>query len=317
MRRLLVPYWVGFAITVAFAAALAFVQWQRHGGAPYTDFLRNGDINLHTDQLVAGLLLIPRMFRNEWQFALEGSLWFVIVVVQYYLLFPLMLGSLRRAGPVHIVAGTLALTIGSTALMIAATGDLLERRSWVETAAPFRIFEFGVGIAIGWMLAKRAADFSFTPLTACASIGAGSALFVAGCFVPLESGYMTVLQWPLIITGLALLSAPLLVTRGDFAFPGRMLASIGILSYALLIVNEPMRSITHTMRAEGAPGGWVAAWVVLGFIPLTFLLARPLALRLDLVELERPVVRVEDIAASPTSSESRATPATPTHTAAP
>ena len=88
----------GFAITVAFAAALAFVQWQRHGGAPYIDYLRNGDINLHTDQLVAGLLLVPRMFRNEWQFAPEGSLWFVIVVVQYYLLFPLLFAALRRVG---------------------------------------------------------------------------------------------------------------------------------------------------------------------------------------------------------------------------
>ena len=49
---------------------------------------------------------------------------------------------------------------------------------------------------------------------------------------------------------------------------GRALAWVGVTSYALLIVNEPLRSITHTMRAEGASDAWVWAWLVLLYVPL-------------------------------------------------
>jgi hypothetical protein len=57
-------------------------------------------------------------------------------------------------------------------------------------------------------------------------------------------------------------------------------------SYTVLIVNEPLRSITHTMRAEGAPTTWLTLWVVAGLFPLTVLLARPLARALGLIGRE-------------------------------
>lgn len=308
MRRLMTPYWAGFAITVAFAGGLAFVQWQRHGGAPYIDYLRNGDINLHADQLVAGLLLFPRMVKNEWLFAPEGSLWFVVVVVQYYLLFPVLLAALRRVGPAAIVLGTLFVTCASTTIMIAVTGNLLEHRSWVETGSPFRIVEFGAGIAIGFMVARGPSRLRSVsrPGGALAAFAIGVPLFVAGCFVPLDAGYATVFEWPLIIAGLAFIFTPVIAMRGGFvvALPGRALAWAGVMSYALLIVNEPMRSITHTMRAERAPTEWVAAWVLLGFIPLTFLLARPLARWLGLVERAQPLTRMEDLVPPQTATPS-------------
>jgi hypothetical protein len=53
-----------------------------------------------------------------------------------------------------------------------------------------------------------------------------------------------------------------------------------------------MRSITHTLRAEEAPSWWVAAWVVLGFVPLTFVLARPLARWLGLANDAQPLTTV-------------------------
>jgi hypothetical protein len=125
----------------------------------------------------------------------------------------------------------------------------------------------------------------------------GAVLFGAGCFVPLDAGYTSVLQWPLIIGGLALTIAPVLLTRRIVAdaLPLRALAGIGVISYALLIVNEPMRSITHTMRAEHAPMAAVAAWIVLGFIPLTFVLARPLAGWLGLLPRAEATTPIHEI----------------------
>jgi peptidoglycan/LPS O-acetylase OafA/YrhL len=40
LRRVMIPYWFGFVYTLAFAGALAFVQWQRHGGHGYQWFVQ-------------------------------------------------------------------------------------------------------------------------------------------------------------------------------------------------------------------------------------------------------------------------------------
>lgn len=293
LRKVMLPYWAGFAITVAFACALATVQWQRHGGAPLVDYLRYGDISLKGDQLFAGALLVPRIFRNEWQFAPSGALWFVLVVVQYYLLFPLLLRALQRFGAIAIVAGTLAITVVSLAAMIAASGDLLQYRSWVEMGAPFRIVEFGLGMAMasGVVRHRDIAGIWAAPLGAAASVVAGGAIFVAACMIGLDDGYVSAMHWPLVIAGLGLMAMPLLAKQPgtlEAAAPMRAFAWVGVVSYTVLIINEPLRSITHTMRAEGAPTAWVASWVVLGLLPLTFLLARPLARVLGLIERKPP-----------------------------
>lgn len=283
LRRILTPYYVGFAVAVMFAAALAFVQWQRHGGAPYADFFRNGDINMHRDQLVVGMLLVPRIVREEWQFAPEGSLWFVLVVVQYYLLFPAALRALRAYGPAAVAAAAMAITIVSLALMIAAAGDLQEYRSWVEMGIPFRVSEFGLGIAIGWGLAGGR---TFEPAMRWLLAAAGGLLFVAGCLITYDDGYTSALHWPLISGGLALLAGAFVLDEpapSGVSVVGRALAWVGVTSLALLIVNEPLRSITHTLRAEGASDAWVWAWLVLLYVPLTFALGRPLARVLGLL----------------------------------
>jgi peptidoglycan/LPS O-acetylase OafA/YrhL len=293
LRRLLIPYWAGFAITVAFACALALVQWQRHGGAHFDDYLRNGDINLHNDQLLAGALLFPRILQDEWQFAPEGSLWFVLVVVQYYLLFPLLLAALVRSGPPLFAAATLAVTLVALAVMVAANGDLNQQRSWIEMAAPFRVVEFGAGMSLAYALTDRTGALRLlrTPAVGAASIAAGLAAFVAGCLIAPEDGYAAALQWPLIVAGLALVTAPFLAKSAgalESAPPARALGWIGVVSYTALIVNEPLRSVTHTMRAEHATTAWLTLWVVAGLLPLTFLIARPLALVLGLVERSAP-----------------------------
>jgi peptidoglycan/LPS O-acetylase OafA/YrhL len=288
LRRLLVPYYAGFAITIAFASALACVQWQRHGGAPLSDFLRDGDINLHNDQLLAGALIVPRIFRDEWQFAPEGSLWFVLLLLQYYLLFPLLLALVRRVGPAPFLGAAFAVTLSSAALMIAAAGSLMEHRSWVEMGAPFRIADFAAGMALAYGVAHRdaATELLQRPAAAWGSLALGALAFVAGCLVPLDSGYASAMQWPLIVTGLAMLAAPVLSGAVQLR-PERFVASlgaVGVVSYTVLIINEPLRSITHTLRAEGAATGWVALWVIVGLLPLTFVLARPLASILGLIE---------------------------------
>ncbi len=300
LRRVMIPYWAGLAITLAFAAALAFVQWQRHGGAAYIDYLQRGDISIDGNQLFAGVLLAPRIFRDEWQFAPEGSLWFVLLIVQYYVLFPALLAVMKRVGPWLFLAMTLAMTLASLGAMTLVAGDLVEHRSWVEMGAPFRLFEFGAGMTIAYLLVLRPqtlAGVARTRLVGLSSAALGGAVFVAACLIA-PGAPMAVVQGPTIVVGLALMFVPLIAkTPGwlEVSVPGRSLAWVGVISYTVLIVSEPLRSVTHTMSAEGAPDGWIVLWAIAGFVPLTLLLARPLARVLRLVEREEARLTVGEL----------------------
>jgi len=298
LRRLLVPYWAGFAIAVAFAVALATVQWQRHGGDALGHYIRNGDINVDNDQLLAGLFLVPRIFANDLQFAPEGSLWFVLVVVQYYVVFPALLVVMRRFGPARLVAGALVVTLAANLAMVAAAGDLSRHRSWVEMGAPFRIVEFAAGMAIGLALAHGR---SLTAARAITMAALGASAFVAGCLVGPDDGYVAAFGMPLVACGLALMVAPFLLERPLVAsMAARALAWVGVMSYTVLIVNEPLRSITHTMRAENASTAWLAFWVIALFLPLTFILARPLGAILGLLPRgERGDWQTRDVVPAP------------------
>jgi peptidoglycan/LPS O-acetylase OafA/YrhL len=143
------------------------------------------------------------------------------------------------------------------------------------------------------------------PVGARAAVGAaGVAAFVAGSLIAPDRGYLSVAQWPLIVGGLAglcfvALSAP----AGRLAAPpARALAWFGVASYAALIISEPLRSVTHTLRAEGAGAGWLALWVIAGFVPLVLLLARPLAMVLGLIERGGPALRIAELIGRPVTA---------------
>jgi peptidoglycan/LPS O-acetylase OafA/YrhL len=297
LRRVMVPYWFGFAATVAFAAVLAAVQWQRHGGDFLSTYVRHGDIPLDGGQLAAGALVLPRVWRDEWQFAPEGSLWFVLVIVQYYLLFPLLLPLLRRLGPVVFAALTLVVTWGALAAMTAISGDLQQHGTWVEMTSPFRLFEFGAGMALGWAIATGAGREGMRPLVAPVLAVAGGALFVAACMIDADARWTASVQGPAIVLAFVLVFGPMLLGRRESAGMAlRGLAAVGVVSYTVLIVSEPLRSVTHTMSAERAPDAAIVAWVLCGMLPITALLARPLAIALGLVDrAARPPLTVREL----------------------
>ena len=299
LRRVMIPYWAGLAITLVFAAALAFLQWQRHGGAAYIDYLQGGDINVDGNQLFAGVLLAPRIFRDEWQFAPEGSLWFVLLIVQYYVLFPVLLSVMKRVGPWLFLLMALSVTLASLGAMTIIAGDLVEHQSWVEMGAPFRLFEFGAGMTIAYLLVLRPQTLRVVARAPIAFVLAalGGAVFVAACLIGPDAP-LAVVQGPAIVVGLALMFAPSIARPPgwlEVSMPGRALAWVGVISYTVLIVSEPLRSVTHTMSAEGAPDSWIVLWAIAGFVPLTVLLARPLALALGLVEREDSLLTVGEL----------------------
>jgi peptidoglycan/LPS O-acetylase OafA/YrhL len=289
-RRVMIPYWFGFAYAVAFALALAFVEWQRHGGHPYWWFAKHGDVPLTGGQLFAGGLLVPRYWTNDWQFAPEGSLWFVLLIVQYYLLFPPLLALMKRIGPLPFCALAAAVTLLSLNRVLSVDGDLTQAANWVTMLAPFRIFEFALGMAVGHLLVRHPAALraACSPPFAPLLMTLGLALFLAGNTIDAaDSSHRVILIGPLIALGMSLFFLPLLAKapgRIEVWAPGRLLAWVGVISYTVLIVNEPLRSVTHTLRTEHAPLAWRVLWVGVLYMPITLLAARPLAVLLGLVE---------------------------------
>jgi peptidoglycan/LPS O-acetylase OafA/YrhL len=289
-RRVMIPYWFGFAYAVTFALALSFVQWQRHGGHAYWWFARHGDVPLAGGQLFAGGLLVPRFWANDWQFAPEGSLWFVLLIVQYYLLFPPLLALMKRIGPLPFAVLAAAVTLLSLNRVFAVDGDLTQAASWVTMLAPFRIFEFALGMAGGYLLVRHPAALraAGSPPFALLLMSIGLALFLAGNTIDAaDSSHRVILIGPLIALGMSLFFLPLVARAPgqiEVWAPGRLLAWVGVISYTVLIVNEPLRSVTHTLRLEDAPLAWRVLWVGVLYMPITLIAARPLAVLLGLVE---------------------------------
>ena len=310
LRRVLVPYWFGWTYTLACFAVIALWQVIQFGDAGFWHYWWEGVFTiphragefvtnpLADGNIWAGLLLVPRIFRDEWQFAPEGSLWFVLLIVQYYLLFPFLLVALRRVGATLFLAGTLAVTLVSLNLVLAIDGNLSRLHRVLDMGSPFRLFEFGLGMTAGYLLASRPALVRrrarpapkamsrANALVALPLAVAGGALVVIGSTTRLDTAAIsgTFVQ-PMVALGLALLFLPLAFKRPgrlERGRPGRAAAWVGVISYAVLIANEPLRHVTLRLRLQQSSFDMI--WVWLLYLPLTFAIAWPVARLLGLVE---------------------------------
>jgi len=241
--------------------------------------------------------LVPRLLRDEWFFAPQLALWFVGLLAQYYLLFPLLFIAMRKIGVVPFLLLTFAATVMANWWIVEQYGAPEFQFRLVTGWAPFRLFEFTAGMALGWLLVapegERALRILRHPAAVVLALAAGLALHTTG---DLMIGEWSLKHWqalalPLSTLGLALLVLPLLVKRPgavEYTAPFRGIAAIGVMSYALLIVNDPMRLVASQIRLEGAPDEVWWTFLVAVYVPLSILLAWPLARLLGLMPKATP-----------------------------
>ena len=297
-RKLLIPYWAGVALTYAVIMTIAWRQ-VAVGGGSFADHVTRGvtisagsTVNVDGGVVFASLALIPRLLRDEWFFAPQLALWFVGLLAQYYLLFPALFLLMKRIGVLPFLLLTFGMTVAANWWEINRYMEPELQFRMVTGWAPFRLFEFTSGMAIGWLLASperhRALAFARQPAVIVSAIVLGLAAHTAGDLMigQWDIRYWQALALPLVTVGLALLALPLLVkrpSRVDASMPVRALVSIGVMSYTILIVSDAMRLVASQIRIEGASDAVWWTFLVAVYVPVTLLVAWPMARVLGLL----------------------------------
>jgi len=309
-RKLLVPYWAGVALTYGVIGAIAWRQ-SAISGASFTAMFGQGVtisraslIEVDRETVLASVLLVPRLLGPQHFFAPQLALWFVGLLAQYYLLFPLLFALLRRIGVVPFVLGTFAGTVAANWWIVDQYGAP-EFKFWLVTGwAPFRLFEFTAGMGIGWLLASpdarpwlRAARH---PAVITLVIIAGFAAHTAG---DLLIGRWTVRYWQSLALPLATLGLACWALAVVAAWPrgwqgGPLVGAVttfGVMSYGILIVSDIMRLVASQLRVEDVsdPVWWTFLTAV--YVPASVALAWPLCRLLGLMPRSRHAVAVGEL----------------------
>jgi peptidoglycan/LPS O-acetylase OafA/YrhL len=293
LRRLLIPYWVGWALFMITLALLAVYRAQVDGASIGDNFQFIGLSRVMSrDIAIEGLLIVPRGL--SLQNAIEAqppALWFVLLLLQYYLLFPLLLPLLKRLKPLAFSALLLAISIGSSLWMIWAQGDIDRAHGYIWSDwLPFRIFEFGLGMALGYALIHYPGQLRRTlsrPLVIISVVVAALALHTTGSWLDFRNGYWNAVAYSLIVLGLSAIMLTVICARPGFTLssaPARLVAWVGTMSYAALITNESFRILNYYFITKGwlySAGWWY--FIVVLYVPLTVILAYPLAAVLGLM----------------------------------
>lgn len=297
-RKLLVPYWAGVALTYGVIALIAWRQAELQGIA-FAEAFTGGvtisgsaPITIDWNVALASVALVPRLTGAEYFFAPQLALWFVGLIAQYYLLFPVLFLAMRRIGVPLFLLLSFAITVGANWWIVDRYGAPEFRFYMVTGWAPFRMFEFALGMAIGWLLVapegERWLRLARNPLVILSMLVVGFAAHTAG---DLMIGRWTVRYWqslalPLSTLGLGLLCLPLLVkpaSRIDVSMPVRAIAALGVMSYAVLIVNDAMRLVASQLRVEQVSDAAWWTFLVVVYVPVSVALAWPLAIALGLL----------------------------------
>jgi len=291
LRKLLIPYWAGWAIYVATLAIVALYRVPADGGTfrhnfEYLGLIHQGDPH----QLIAGLLIFPRVLEFNYLFAPAPALWFVPLMLQYYLLFPVLQRLVERMGPLAFAGAGFVVSVGFTAWLIWEYGSVGARGYYWGGLFPFRLFEFAIGMSIGYAMVThpRVLRRAFASAPALLALGAlGLGLHTWGSWLDARSGYWESFGYPLLTAGFAALVLALVVVRPGVLLsspPARLMAFVGTVSYTVLIVNEVFRHVNGYLIVQGHQ--WSAGWwwyIVVLYVPLTVVFAYPLAAVLGLL----------------------------------
>jgi peptidoglycan/LPS O-acetylase OafA/YrhL len=290
-RRIVVAYWGGVLILVSVVAVIALLQMLLDGDSYAHQWfnVRIGviqPVRVQWDDVAWALSVLPWLFRTRLSTVPVGSLWFVELLLQYYLIFPFALILLKKIGPWNLLAFGLVFNIVARAIFIYAGRQAMESiyvSRYLEAFSVFRGAEFLIGMSLGYLIVHRREamrEWVGSPFDIAGLYVIAVLCLWGGTVLAPKADTLMVLGDLAVQIGLAILILPLLFKR-----PGRLEASVlakaltflGVISFMALVVDDGMRYFGSFLRYEGAhgPGWWFFLWVV--YIPGGALIAYPLS----------------------------------------
>ncbi|MBI2962432.1 MAG: acyltransferase [Deltaproteobacteria bacterium] len=182
------------------------------------------------------------------------ALWYFGLLLELYLVFPLLFRLLQRAGVAWFLALSLGATLGARYVMLC----VFPVNGYYVQGAFFlpRLWEFALGMALGLLYRTRAADVDrrlFSP----PALAAGAALYTLGLY-----SYATLWSYTftdaLIGTGLAIVLAHVARAAARAPRPGAVLAAVGAYSYGLYLLHQPYVLYFATLGRHLATPSFVA-----------------------------------------------------------
>jgi peptidoglycan/LPS O-acetylase OafA/YrhL len=269
-RSILPIYWTGSLCAAALLVGLAGLRaWLRHtpvaaeihGGsllasAPY--YFEWGDI-------VRSISVIGRFENTRTMQVVAPSLWYVVLVAQFYVLFPAMRALLARLGPWRFVAAAWGLTCAGRWLVY-RLGPVpgFEVASTLVSFLPFRLASPALGMVAAAYVARLRGPRLHGALLLLVAFGCGLAAAWLGQDINAARNWRgflgTTLPLAVGLPGVVALAAALARTR----VAGATLRWVGMRPLSALVAQDLLRLTVGTMISLGV-----------GLAPLTWILMLP------------------------------------------
>lgn len=158
--RLAPPYWLAFFLAFFGLIFLSFLRSAFLDGTIWSNF-QNGFVSSYSPfsfewtDILASLFLVPRVMTLEWLYTIPVSLWFIVLIFQFYLAFPFLFKILKKISWPKFLIATLILTLFSRFLFLTLTNYQPEPAVFLGVLFPFRLYEFSLGMVLAHLLIKK------------------------------------------------------------------------------------------------------------------------------------------------------------------
>jgi peptidoglycan/LPS O-acetylase OafA/YrhL len=150
--KILIPFWIAHPVIHVLDWILKNLQYY-FGLIEYKTYFAG----MHSFyQYIESMLIIPRWFSSEAMLSFVGTWWFIGIIVQFYLLFPLLYKLFKKLKPIHALVLCVAVSFIYRYIISLITAgspvSISEADIFLFVMFPARLSEFALGMYLAFEL---------------------------------------------------------------------------------------------------------------------------------------------------------------------